>query len=63
MYVKKYVFYKISIFDKLWYNFMGWGKRECQGIKNTKRGFFVELKGYIKESLVGQFLKSQRFSQ
>jgi hypothetical protein len=37
MYVKKYVFYKILVFDKMWYNFMGLGKKECKGIKNTKR--------------------------
>jgi len=24
--VKKYTFYKILIFNKAWYNFMGWGK-------------------------------------
>ena len=38
IYVKKYMFYKISIFDKVQYNFMGWAKRECKGIKNTKKG-------------------------
>ena len=37
---------------------MGWGKRECKGIKNTKKWFFVQLKVCIKESLVGQFLQS-----
>jgi len=57
-YVKKYIFYNNSIFDELWYNFMGWGKRECKGIKNTKKWFFIQLKGCIKDSLVGQFLKS-----
>ena len=30
IYVKKYIFYKISIFDMVWYNFMGWGKWEDQ---------------------------------
>jgi hypothetical protein len=33
------------------------GKRVCKGIKNAK-GFFIQLKGCIKERLVGQFLKS-----
>jgi len=36
IYVKKYIFYKISIFGKVWYNFKGWAKREC--IKNTRKG-------------------------
>jgi hypothetical protein len=38
MYVMKYIFYKISVFDKVWYNFMGWRKKECKGIKSTKKG-------------------------
>ena len=32
------IFYKISILDKVWYNFMGWGKRECKGIIDVKKG-------------------------
>jgi len=31
IYVKKYIFDKISTSDKVWYNFMGWGKRKCKG--------------------------------
>jgi len=39
IYVKKYIFYKISVFHKVWYSFMGWGKRACKDIRNTKKGF------------------------
>ena len=37
---------------------MGWRKRECEGIKNTKKGFYVQLKDCINGSHVDQFLKS-----
>jgi len=37
-YVKKYIFYKISIFNKVWYNVMGLVKAECKGINNSKKG-------------------------
>jgi len=30
-------FYKISFFDKVQNNVMGWEKRECKGIKDTKK--------------------------
>ena len=32
-----YILYKISVFDKVRYNFMGWGKRRCKGIENTPK--------------------------
>jgi len=38
IYVKKCIFYKISIFDKVWHNFMQWVNRECKGTKNTRKG-------------------------
>jgi hypothetical protein len=42
---------------------MGWGSWESKGTKNTKKGYFVQLKGHTRELLVGQFLMSYRFSQ
>jgi len=29
IYVKKYIFYKISVFDNIWYNFREWENRKC----------------------------------
>jgi hypothetical protein len=40
------------------YGILWSGESKCQNTKNTKKGFLVQLKGCIKERLVGQFLKS-----
>jgi hypothetical protein len=36
IYVKKYIFCKISVFNKVWYNFMEKGNWECTGKKKYK---------------------------
>jgi len=48
IYIKKYILYKISVPDKVWYNFMG-----VKVLQIQKKGHFVHLKGWIQESLVG----------
>jgi len=38
IHVKNYIFYKISIFNKVWYKLMRLVKTECKGIENSKKG-------------------------
>jgi len=39
------------------------GESESVKLLKIQKGFFVQLKGCMKETLVGQYLKSLRFSQ
>jgi hypothetical protein len=38
IYFKKYIFCKTSVMNEVWYNFMQWGNRECEGTRNKKKG-------------------------
>ena len=57
MYFKKYIFSKTSIFNR--YGIILWGGEiESVQVQTIQKGYFVQLKGWIRESLVGPFLKS-----
>jgi hypothetical protein len=56
--------FKVKKFQSLiGYGIILWGgERERVKVLKYKKGSFIQLKGCIKESLVGQFLKRLRFS-
>ena len=57
VYGKRYIFFKISVFNRVWYNFMAWEIKSVKLLK-YKKVYFIQVKDLIKESLVGKFLKS-----
>jgi len=42
VYGKKYIFFKISVFNKIWYNFMGWEIKSVKLLK-YKKVYFVQV--------------------
>jgi len=57
--------YFIPFHSLIRYGIILWGEEieSVRVLKMQQKGQLVQLKGYIKESCVGQFLKSYRFSQ